>query len=86
MLFDEGISGAGKCRLLGNSSFHVFEQENPYKRKPGFPIIPFIEKDIDYYQKYLPLNPKISHLQNTFFNLCYTLIDFSKADKQGLLA
>ena len=49
--------GLPKCRLLGNSSFHVFEKEDPYARKKGFPVIPFIEDDEEYSKKYLPINP-----------------------------
>lgn len=57
MFFDDDVMGVRKCRLLGNSSFHVFSKEGPYLRKKGFPYIPLICPDEEYMKKYLPLNP-----------------------------
>lgn len=71
--------GVRKCRLLGNSSFHVFEKEGPYLRKKGFPYIPLISKDEQYAKKYLPLNPEPDDKNpDCYFNLSYALIDFAK--------
>ena len=85
MLFQDNILGVPKCRLLGNSSFHVFSEQKPYQRKEGFPIIPFIEDDENYQKKYRPLTPGKKENDEPFYNLCYGLIDFEKTGKEEYL-
>jgi hypothetical protein len=84
MLFRDHFWGVPKCRLLGNSSFHViFDKEHPYQRKPAFPRIPFIADDEAYLRKFLPLNPKGG--LELYFNLCFAVIDLGKAQENLLV-
>ena len=78
MMFAEDVMGVRKCRLLGNSSFHVFQKEGPYQRKKGFPFIPLLEDDNEYLKKYLPIDPNCP--SESCFNLCYALIDMAKQE------
>lgn len=88
MLFQNDFLGVSKCRLLGNSSFHVvFDKEDPYKRKEGFPLIPFVEEDGKYYQKYLPVSDSPKKGRDStganYYNLTYGVISFDSFPQSG---
>lgn len=79
MFFQQGLFGINKCRLLGNSSFHVHQKEGPYERKKDSPNIPFIEDDKSYLKKYIPKNPDSKkNNPDSYLNFSYCLIDFAK--------
>ena len=83
MLFREHFWGVPRCRLLGNSSFHViFDKEHPYSRKPEFPKIPFVVNDEQYLKSYLPVNRDSNEI---YFNLCFGVIDLNKGEENLLI-
>jgi hypothetical protein len=84
MMFRDDFWGVPRCRLLGNSSFHViYEKEHPYHRNPSFPRIPFIEPDEVYLKKYLPVAP--GGLKEPYFNLSFAVINMRLGQENLLI-